>query len=290
MIEPRSAVRRRVRFRRILLALDTAFGDQAAMERATALAARLHGELMALYVEDIDLVRLAEHGSISALSTVTAAPCEVSTCHLRDTLRLQVARARRELERTAARRKVKCAFQVRQGRLLAEVLGIAADDDLVVIGWYGGRSAPPWAGSTPATAVAQGLAEARARSVLLLHPGTPAGGRVLIAFDGSERAWHALAIGTQIAELENAPIDVALLAGRIGEAEQWGGEIRASLAESGLVVTLLHTPKAGLGTLTEIALRHHSGLLVLDAERTLAENEAGRRLLQRVLCSVLLVR
>jgi hypothetical protein len=279
-----------MRFRRILLALDTASGDPAAMERAATLAARLRGELMALYVQDIDLVRLAEHGSISAMSTVTAAPHEVSTCHLRDTLRLQVARVRRELERTAARRKVKCAFQVRQGRLLAEVLSAAAADDLVVISWSGGRPTPPWAGSRPATAVAQALAEASARSVLLLHPATPAGGRVLIAFDGSETAWQALAIGAQIAELENAPVEVALLAGRIAEAEQWGTEISALLAESGLLVTLLHTPKAGLRTLTEIALRHRSGLLVLDSERALAENDSGRRLLQRVLCSVLLVR
>ena len=253
MIGPVAAGGRRVRFRRILLALDVASGDPSAMDRAAALAARLHGELMALYVEDIDLVRLAEHHSISAMSTVTASLRELSTGRLRDTLRLQEARVRRELERAAAHRKVKCAFEVRQGRLLAEVLNVAADDDLVVIGWSGGWSMPAWSGSAPPAAVAQTLAEARARSVLLLHPGTPPGGRVLIAFDGSEKAWHALAIGAQIAELENAPIEVALLAGRNDEAERWATEINASLAENRLAVTFLHTPKAALSTLTEIA-------------------------------------
>ena len=62
----------RVRFRRVLLALGTANGDPAAVERAAALAARLRGELLALLVEDIDVVRLAALGSVSALSTVTA--------------------------------------------------------------------------------------------------------------------------------------------------------------------------------------------------------------------------
>lgn len=277
------------RFRRILLALDMAV-DPTAVDRVAALAAKLRGELMALYVEDIDLVRLAEHGSISALSTVTAAPHQVTTCHLRDTLRLQAARVRRELERTAARRQVKCAFQVRQGRLLAEVLAAASDDDLVVIGWAGGAPAPPWAGAAPPAAVAQALAEARARSVLLLHPGTLGGGRVLIAFDGSDRAWRALSIGAQVAELENAAIEVALLAGRIDEAEQCAAEINRLLGDTARGVTLLYAPKAELSTLTSIARRHHSSLLVLDAERTLAETDTGRRLLQRVLCSVLLVR
>ena len=277
-----------LRFRRILLALDTASPDPTAVERATALAARLRGELLALYVEDIDLVRLAEHASVNALSTVTAAPYEFTTGYLRETLRLQAARIRRELERMAERRRIKCAFQVRQGRLVAEVLRAAGDDDLVVIGGAGGRSEPLWASRPLPAAVAQALTQAQVRSVLLLRPDAPAGGPVLIAFDGSERAWHGLSIGAQIAELENAAVEVALLAGRIDEAERNMTDIRAALAESRLDVNFLHVPKAALSVLIGIALRRRCGLLVLDADRALA-NEA-LRLLQRAACSVLLVR
>jgi nucleotide-binding universal stress UspA family protein len=283
------AAGRWLRFRRILLALDTASPDPAAVERVTALAARLRGELTALYVEDIDLVRLAEHGSINALSTVTAVTQQLASGYLRETLRLQAARMRRELERMAERRRIKCAFQVCQGRLVAEVLRAAGDDDLVVIGRSGGRSAP-WVGSSLPVMVARALAQARARSVLLLCPGAPAGGRVLIAFDGSERAWHGLSIGTQIAELENAAVEVVLLAGRTDEAERGAADIHAALAESRLDVNVLHAPKATLSTLAGIGLRRRCGLLVLDANRALAEEEPGFRLLQRVPCSVLLVR
>ena len=290
MTGPAAPLGQRIRFRRVLLALGTASGDPAAMERAAALAARLRGELMALYVEDIDVVRLAELGSISALSTVTAAPRQFATGHLRESLRLQAARLRRELEGVAARRQVKCAFQMRQGRLLAEVLSAAAADDLVVISWAGVERLPPWAVNPPPAAVAQALSEARARSVLLLHSGSPVTGSVLIAFDGSETAHHALTLGAQVAELDDAPVEVALLHGRIDQAEHWRKEIGAALAQSRLDVTFLHTPKAGLRTLTEIALYHRSRLLVLDAERALAEGDAGHRLLGRIVCSVLLVR
>jgi hypothetical protein len=178
---------------------------------------------------------------------------------------------------------------VRQGRLLAEVLSAAHDDDLVVISWAGNGRGAPWTGSTPPppVAVAQALAEARARSVLLLHPKTAASGPVLVAFDGSEAARNGLALAAQVADLDGAMIEVALLAGRVDEAEAWGAEIVEALAKSHLTVRLLHIPKAGLQILTDIAARRLSGLL---AERALAEGETGRRLLQRVPCSVLLVR
>jgi nucleotide-binding universal stress UspA family protein len=278
------------RVRRIVLALDTASADLSAMERAAALAARLQGELMALFVEDIDLVRLAEHRQIFAFSTLLPAGRHLATDNLKEALRLQAARLRRAVEEAAARQQVKCAFQVRQGRLLAEVLSAAHDDDLVVISWAGGGRGAPWTSSTPPppAVVAQALAEARARSVLLLHPKT-ASGPVLVAFDGTEAARQALAVAAQVADLDGA-IEVALLTGRVDEAEQWGADIIAALGGGRLTVTLLHTPKAGLQILTEIAARRFSALLVLGAERALAEGETGRRLLQRVSCSVLLVR
>ncbi|MFO1112494.1 MAG: hypothetical protein U1E35_00965 [Rhodospirillales bacterium] len=50
MTEPPAQAVPGVRFRRVLLALGTASGDPAAVERAAALAARLRGELLALLV------------------------------------------------------------------------------------------------------------------------------------------------------------------------------------------------------------------------------------------------
>ncbi|MFO1112493.1 MAG: universal stress protein [Rhodospirillales bacterium] len=178
---------------------------------------------------------------------------------------------------------------MRQGRLLAEALRAAAADDLVVMGWSAGERLAPWSTNPPPAVVAQALTAAQARSVLLLHAGAPRTGSVLIAFDDGEAARHALALGAQLAELEDAPLEVVLLQGRIDEAEHWMEVISASLAESRPGVSFLHAPKAGLRTLTEIALHHRSRLLVLDAGRTLAEGEAGRRLLGRLFCSVLLV-
>lgn len=46
--------------RRILVALDTSPSSQAALEAAVALAERLNAEVCGLFVEDVDLLRVAE--------------------------------------------------------------------------------------------------------------------------------------------------------------------------------------------------------------------------------------
>ena len=46
--------------RRILVALDASAHSHAALAAAVALAARLHAEIEGLFVEDINLLRLAE--------------------------------------------------------------------------------------------------------------------------------------------------------------------------------------------------------------------------------------
>ena len=93
-----------------------------------------------------------------------------------------------------------------------------------------------------------------------------------------------------MAELEDAPVEVVLLHGRLDQLDYWRKEIAAALAANHINVSFVAAPKASLQTLTEIAFHHGSRLLVLDAERTLADGDVGRRLLGRLFCSVLLVR
>ena len=278
------------RFRRVVLALSGTAADAGALEQAAALAARLHGELTALLVEDIDVVRLAEHGMVRAFSTVTAIRRDLAADSLRDALRLQAARLRREVEQASARRRVKFAFRVCQGRLLAEVLSAAGDDDLVVIGWPSGDRAPAWnAIPPPPAAIARALIEARARSVMLLHPRGAGPGPVLIGYD-AEAGQRALAVAMQVADMDGGAIDVALLESRLDEAERASAGIVRALHNSPLSLTLLHMPKASLASLIGVAAARRSALVVLGAGQALAATGESRLLLSRLDCSVLLVR
>jgi nucleotide-binding universal stress UspA family protein len=80
------------------------------------------------------------------------------------------------------------------------------------------------------------------------------------------------------------------LTGRLDQADAWRQDVAATLADLGVAVKFIHMPKAGLDDLRRIAERERAVLMVLGADLVLKETEPGRRLLERVGCSVLLVR
>ena len=134
------------------------------------------------------------------------------------------------------------------------------------------------------------VAEAAARSVLLLRPGGAVGGPVVVAYDGSDESRQALAAAAEISGGDEGVIEVAMLTGRLDQAEAWKRDVTAALADLGAAVKFVHLPKAGLDDLCQIAEREGASLMVLGADLVLKESEPGRRLLERVGCSVLLVR
>jgi nucleotide-binding universal stress UspA family protein len=278
------------RFRRVLVALDWSSENTAAAEAVTALAARLRAELRAMFVEDIDLLRLAEHPDVYAFSMLSARGERLAADQLQRVLRSRLARSRRAIEEAASRRQLACAFEVRQGRLLAEALGAAGDEDLVIMSWSPGGP-PSWITSQPAAgALARALAELESRSVLLLHPDAPAGGPVLIAYDASAAAKGALNAAAQIADEDGGAIEVALLSGRVDDTRAWAKEIADAFAGSRLRISFVHLPKRGLEEFCRLAALQRASLMVLSADLALSEPDASRRALERVGCSVLLVR
>lgn len=279
------------RFRRILMALDSASEDSSAVEAAAVFASRLQAELLGLFVEDIDLVRLAEHREVSACSTVSATKRNIVADHLKRALRAQLAHSRLAVERAAERQRIKATFAVRQGRLATEVLSAAGDVDLVIMGWTAGGGSVSLATQRVAPApIARAVAEEAPRSVLLLRPGSPVSGPVLLAYDGSEAARQALAAASEIADRNGGGIEVALLTGRVDQAETLRREVEKALAGTRLTVGVVHIPKGELTDLCRWARRERVSLMVVSAGQSIVKGEGIRQLLERIGCSLLLVR
>lgn len=286
----------RRRFRRVVVAFDWGSENAGAVELVTALAERLRAELKAMFVEDIDLMRLAEHPHVFAFSALSATGQQLAAEHLRRVLRSRLARSREAIEAAAERRQLKYAFEVRQGRLLAEALKAAESEDLVILSWTASGGTTSFGpGQAPPMVIAQALAEAHARSVLLLHPGAPAGGSLVLAYDGSAGADAALLAALEVADEDGGAIEVALLSGRTAEIERWAEAIRRTLADypaggGRFRARLIALPGGGMEDVCRTAARLGASLIVLGADLALAQHDAGRRALERVGCSVLLVR
>lgn len=281
----------KVRYRRILMALDAAYENLAAVEEAAALAARLQAELIGLFVEDVDLARLADHPGVSMLSTLTATRQASAADQLKRALRSQLVRSEQALKQAASRRQVKSTFQVRQGRLAAEVQMQAEDTDLVIVSWSGERSGMSLTTrSVLSVATACAVAEAAGRSVLLLRPGAAgSASRLLVAYDGSEAAKEALAVAIELADRRDGSIEVVLLVNRLALAETWREKLSAEFAEADCRAQFVHLPNATADDLCRIAERERISLMVLPAEMGLIKSASLSRLVERARCSLLLV-
>jgi nucleotide-binding universal stress UspA family protein len=271
-----SAVLGPARIRRILIALDASAKSLAALEQAAALAARLDAELLGLFVEDVNLLRLARLPFTREIGLWSALSRRLEDTDMQRALRGEARRAQQAFDAVAERLHVQCSFRVVRGRVVTEVLEAARTADLVTIALTRGAVF----GTTTRALVAGAPSP-----VLLLQQGAGIRPPVAAVYDGTVAADHALDVGRQLALALGAEELVILIAER--EAERLARlqqELRERIEGSGLAARVRQVnPDAA--SLLRAALAEDAGTLVLTIrhEATLVQLLAGTD------CAVLLV-
>jgi nucleotide-binding universal stress UspA family protein len=181
--------------RRILVALDASSHSHAALAASVALAGRLHSELQGIFVEDINLLRLAELPFAREVRFGLPAARPVQGDELLRGLRARAAVLRRELEEVAEQNKVSSTFRVVRGAVAGELIAAALEADVLALGRMGhSLSRRARLGSTARAAIARA-----ASAVLLVQPEVEAG-PVLVLYDGSPSGGRALALAADLSE------------------------------------------------------------------------------------------
>jgi nucleotide-binding universal stress UspA family protein len=160
--------------RRVIVGLDSSRPSLVAAAAAAEVAAVLDAELLALYVEDLDLLRLAEAPLAMVVDWLSAHGRPLATSELEHEMRAQATRARAEIERLVAGKALRWSFRVARGPVAKELLTAAEASDLVVVGRVGagGRS-------EPLGHVARAVAVGRGGAMLMLGTGREADAAVL---------------------------------------------------------------------------------------------------------------
>ncbi|MBL8381884.1 MAG: hypothetical protein JNM90_02335 [Burkholderiales bacterium] len=155
---------------RIWVALDSASQSDRALEVAALLAHRERAELAGLFVEDVDLLRLAGLPLASEISPISAMLRPLGFAELERQLRSQAAGLERELARLARGAGLTWSFQVRRGKPLAEAMALPAADVMVIAGRRPAAPLPPAHGRVP---------RAARGAVIVLQDASPAAARTL---------------------------------------------------------------------------------------------------------------
>jgi nucleotide-binding universal stress UspA family protein len=280
--------------RRILVALDASSDSLVALEAAVELAGRVEAELEGLFIEDINLMRLAELPIAQQLSLPTGLRQRLELAAIEGEMRALAEEARRALEEAAEGANLRWSFRVVRGRLEAEMAAAAGEVDLIVLNTAARRLSH----RAGLTAVAEQAAKQLLRSILLLRGRAGPAKSVAVAFDGSPGADKALAAAARMAAgleeagvvTEGAILTVLCVGDTKEAARKAERKAKGWLKRKGLEAEVTVLGKASPPRLCEAVRHAGSGLLVLDADAPLLEGIEPEGLIDQTGCPVLLVR
>lgn len=167
-----------LRRKRLIVAIDNSPESMAAVGVAVPLARSLGLEVEGLFVEEVDLLRMARLPFITEIRYGQRSPLPLVEKDLRRTLRARADTAREKLEAFAKSHQVRATFRVAPGRPARLLLEAGKDVDLVVMGRSGHRLHQRDLGTTTAVVLDQGrsdvlvasqMADATGEVVAIVH-------------------------------------------------------------------------------------------------------------------------
>ncbi len=278
-----------LRVRRVLVALDSSTASAFTLEVAASLAAATASELSGLFVEDQDLLRLAELPFAREVQLGKAPPGKSLSRALDPTLllqdlRAQAAVAREAMAKQAALHRIAWSFQVAKGRSEEALLLAAAAGDVIAVA----RGFGPLARFGRVSREVR-LIAARAPGPLLLagDGGAERSGPVLLPYDASPAAEHMLAIAADLAVTRHAPLEIMLLGETAASMEDMAEKIREAGAKDPLPSLQIWIPRDRKATLQRLCTLDR-GLLVLPADEPWFENGQVEQIIERAKVPIVL--
>lgn len=264
----------RLRNSRILVTCDTSPLGTAALDAAVALARRLDAELAGLFVENINLLRMAELPFAREYALASAVARRVESGELESALRRQADAARNALSRAARALSVPWSFQVVRGALLDSVLDAMREPDLAVFGHTGRFVLTPELRTevvTPRTHVAA-----------LRQP-------ILTIYDESSAAERALVAANALAQIHHTSVVALVIAGDVEMMSRLRARAAERLQGSHVVMRFQNLPSRDTLTVKKAAESNHAAALLWHGAQTPAERKTLATLVDALKCPVVLV-
>ncbi len=226
--------------RRVVIGLEPAMLDAAALAAAAQLARSAGAELAALFVEDINLLRLASLPFARELGAASAARRRMEAADVERALKVQAAQLKRALAEAAQRLELQWTFEVARGQGLRVLLEWTGASDIVVLA--GGTGRPTW----------QPALEVLLRGTFRFERAVA--GRVAVALGGGPEALHVLSVAHALARASNAEL-VLLIAGEKTRAGEIAKRAAAWLGERGTAARYALMPDHAPARVAEVIAR-----------------------------------
>jgi nucleotide-binding universal stress UspA family protein len=268
--------------------LDASPHSDAALEAALQMAVRFEAELLGLYVEDVDALRIAKIPYAREVGGYSGRSRPISSEDLERKYRARVRQIRRRFRARSHRAAVEAAFRVVRDRINRAIQAEAQEADMLIVGRSGWSQVGPLRfGSTARFVCCQDVPE----MTLILHRGAALREPFLVVFDGSLRARKALHVASRFTEAQTLPLEVLLVLEEARDLDTLRDVVREELQDHNVMVRFHVLSESNVMKLIDAIHQVQGGTLIVPASVSLIEEEASlMTLLEDVDVPVLLVR
>ncbi|UCC57026.1 MAG: universal stress protein [Gammaproteobacteria bacterium] len=260
--------------RHIVVTLDASETGRSALETAVRLAAILNAELEGVFVEDINLIRLAGLPFLREVRPWSLGEESVSAQRMQRELRTMARHAEQMLEQAAREMGVHWSFQVWRGPAGAETLAQNFVADIISLGGVSALASwRMWATTRPRTR--------RFRETLA---------SISVLFSDSEQAARALTTACNLAKDPATSVTVLLPNNRAVDLPALKEKARAILDLHGLPARFVQLSGSGLQSLVQVTGTSGVSILIAETEHPLLLQAGLDQCLEVLSCPVLLVR
>lgn len=276
----------RLSIQRIMVALDASPRSLEVIETAARLAARLGSEIIGLFVEDIDLLRVADLPFTQEISLFSSGLRPMDRLELERQFRAQATWMRQALEQVAEREHLPWQFRVARGSVARELLTAGAEAELLILGKIG-RSLVQRRriGSTVRMLILE-----RPGLTLVLQEGKEFSSPVVAIFDGSDASQKALAAAGSLVETKQANLLVIILADDEASARKLKDDVADRLTGLGLAAEVRRMINPSLEGLAEMVRMQSTGPVVIPCGLRLLQDEALCALVHEIPNPVMIIR
>ncbi|HZD57556.1 MAG TPA: universal stress protein [Anaerolineales bacterium] len=271
------------KIRRILVALDASPHSLAALKLAAELAARLDAELIGIYVEDINLFRLAELQISREVGSHSARVREINSQHIQRQLRAQARRARQALALIAESAELRWSFRTTRGLIPIELLSAIDEADLVILGKAG------WSRRRQLGSTAQTLVVQSPRHTLIIQSSVRMGRPVMVIYDGSDAGKKALETALTLRE-DGDPLIILISAQNAEKVERLQIDVQEWAKQKRVKPEYRWLTAVDEAVLARQVWSVDCGILILPGESEFLPSEELLELLNETSCAVFLVR
>jgi len=272
--------------RRLLVAVDASQQSLMALEAAADLAASLKAELRGLFVEDIELLRIADLPVVREVLYPCGTGAHIDSDRMERQLRAQASQARQALTSICQKRHIRWSFNTVRGNVKSEILAAATEADLLILG----RVSRPLMRPVHIGSTARAAIQDASSSVLLTHTSRKIRSPVVTIFHASPCGQRTLAMAIHLAQKTGGYLTILLPSEAAGEPARRSVRTQASelLRRRKLMVRYRRVADTGIATIEQAIDSEASGVVVLS-ECLLPPNET-QTLLENLERPVLLVR